>query len=114
MHELSLSLNILDLVERSVDKEKFRQVCEVRIEVGMLSGVDAGNLEEMLKMVAATTDYSKVRWVMTQKGASGFCENCCLQFPMTYLWDVCPRCGRRAGKITEGDDVEVSSIIVLE
>lgn len=114
MHELSLSLNILDLVERSVDKGKVRQVCEVRIEVGLLSGVDAGNLEEMLKMVAATTEYADVRWVMTQKDASGFCEKCGLPFPMTYLWDVCPRCGQRAGKITEGDDVEVASIIVLE
>jgi hydrogenase nickel incorporation protein HypA/HybF len=114
MHELSLSLNILDLVERSVDRKQVKAVHEVLIEVGTLSGVDTGILEQALGMVAAKTSFSGVRWVLQERKAFGFCGSCVTNFPMAYLWDPCPACGRRAVKIAEGDDLEVISIIVSE
>jgi hydrogenase nickel incorporation protein HypA/HybF len=114
MHELSLSLNILDLVERSLDRQKGQKVHEVRIEVGMLSGVDAGILGEALRMISSKTEFSNVVWRLEPKNAFGFCHDCGKKFPMTYLWDLCPGCGRGAEKITEGDDLEVVSIIVSE
>ncbi len=114
MHELSLSLNILDLVERSVGPGSGKQVHEVRISVGKLSGVEATILEEALRMVSAHTAFASTVWVMTQKPAAGLCSSCGMNFPMEYLWDVCPACGGRALKITEGDDLEVDSIIISE
>jgi hydrogenase nickel incorporation protein HypA/HybF len=114
MHELSLSLNILDLVGRSVDQRKVKNVHEVRISVGQLSGVDASILEEALKMVSSKTDFAATVWVLTQKKAFGICSGCKIKFPMAYLWDPCPDCRSRAEKITEGDDLEVESIIISE
>jgi hydrogenase nickel incorporation protein HypA/HybF len=114
MHELSLSLNILDLVDRSVDRQKVKTVHEVHIEVGTLSGVEPGILEEALLMVAAKTAFSTAKWILQPKQAFGFCDHCGSKFQMAYLWDPCPDCGNRTAKIVEGDDLEVVSIIISE
>jgi hydrogenase nickel incorporation protein HypA/HybF len=112
MHELSLSLNILDLVDKSAGEGNAGKVHEVNIEVGGLSGVDGGILEEALRMVSSKTTFSKVRWTLIYRQAFGSCEKCSERFPMSYLWDACPSCGQRAAKITEGGDLEVVSIIL--
>jgi hydrogenase nickel insertion protein HypA len=114
MHELSLSLNILDLVERSAGEGNSGKVHVVNIEVGGLSGVDAGTLEEALRMVSSKTAFSKVNWALIHRQAFGFCEKCNEKFPMSYLWDACPSCGQRASKISEGGDLEVVSIILSD
>lgn len=114
MHELSLSLSILDLVERSAGEGNAGKVQEVNIEVGGLSGVDAAILEEALRMVSSKTAFAKVRWTLIRRQAFGSCEKCSRKFPMSYLWDVCPSCGRRADKITEGGDLEVVSILLSD
>ena len=114
MHELSLSLDIIDLVARSVEEQGGGKVDEVRIEVGILSGADTGVLEEALKIVSSKTAFSGVRWILQPKEAMGRCDACQSDFPMKYLWDVCPGCGRSASKITEGNDLQVSSILVSD
>lgn len=114
MHELSLSLNILDLVDRSAGVGNAEKVYEVNIEVGGLSGVDAGILDEALRMVSAKTAFSKVRWKIIHRQAVGICKNCEERFPMSYLWEACPLCGGRSSKIAEGGDLEVVSIVVSD
>jgi hydrogenase nickel incorporation protein HypA/HybF len=114
MHELSLSLSIIDLVDKSIGNANAGKVHEVNIEVGELSGVDAGILEEALRMVSSKTAFAKVRWRLTRRQAVGFCEECRENFPMVYLWDGCPACGRRPSKIVEGADLDVVSILVSD
>jgi Zn finger protein HypA/HybF involved in hydrogenase expression len=69
MHELSLSLNILDLVDKSAGEGNAGKVHEVNIEVGGLSGVDGGILEEALRMVSSKTTLFTVRLLAPVKNA---------------------------------------------
>lgn len=111
MHELSLAYEVIELAKREVAKNKVSTIFEMEIEVGYLSGVEAGAFQSALEMVAKNTllEHTLVR--IDRQLAKGSCGTCNLEFEMKERMATCPACHRFPSEIKGGDAFRVTSIL---
>jgi hydrogenase nickel incorporation protein HypA/HybF len=112
MHEFSLVLNIIDIVTEYAVKENAKEVKEVEIEVGELSGVVYDALEFALQMaVKGTIMENSVVHIRLIKGLAR-CTECFHEFETDSLFESCPKCNTCAPDIIRGKELRVKSILI--
>jgi hydrogenase nickel incorporation protein HypA/HybF len=112
MHEFSLVLNIIDIVTEYAVKENAKEVKEVEIEVGELSGVVIEAMEFALQTAVKGTlmEHSAVH-IQEIKGLAR-CHSCLNEFETDSLFKPCPKCHTCAPDIIKGQELRVKSIVV--
>jgi hydrogenase nickel incorporation protein HypA/HybF len=55
MHELSLAGGILRVLEQTRERDPFERITQLRLEVGVLAGVEIESLRFALSSIAANT-----------------------------------------------------------
>ena len=112
MHELSLALAILEMAGKEVAKSNGGKVCELTLEVGVFSGVDAEALEFALAMSVKNTIFEGSSIRIIPKEGKGICANCGNEFGMAETWSRCPRCSGPADRIVQGEELRFLSLTV--
>lgn len=112
MHELSLALNILDIVREECLRAGSQKVEEVVILFGALSGVDAEALTTCLHVVSRDTLMQDARIRLDRQLGRGFCFGCGKSFEMEEILTVCPGCFQPATDLMEGQEMRIDSIVV--
>jgi hydrogenase nickel incorporation protein HypA/HybF len=112
MHELSIALSIIDLVEEETRKAGGTLITEVQLEVGMLAGVDFKALELAIEMAKQNTmlEHSVIR--IDKIPGKGRCKKCNTGFSLDDLISSCPVCHNHAIELMQGGELRVESIIV--
>ena len=112
MHEFSLVLNIIDIVTEYAVKENAKDVKEVEIEVGQLSGVVIDAMEFALQSAVKGTimEHSAVH-IQEIKGMAR-CTSCLHEFETNSLFKPCPKCKTCAPDILKGKELRVKSIVI--
>lgn len=112
MHEFSLVLNIIDIVTEYAIKENAKEVKEVEIEVGELSGVVIDAMEFALQTaVKGTLIEHSVVHIQEIKGMAR-CTSCLHEFETDSLFKPCPQCKTCAPDIIHGKELRVKSIVI--
>ncbi|NVO18157.1 MAG: hydrogenase maturation nickel metallochaperone HypA [Bacteroidetes bacterium] len=112
MHELSLAMDVVDLVLGEAEKKKVSSVLEVEIEIGDISGVEYETFRTAMEIsVKGTLLESTVLQLNRVKGM-GKCSNCSHVFEMEQRVALCPLCSHFAGKIISGTEFRIVSLIV--
>jgi hydrogenase nickel incorporation protein HypA/HybF len=112
MHEFSLVLNIIDIVTEYAVKENAKEVKEVEIEVGELSGVVIDALEFALQTaVKGTLMEHSVVHIQFVKGLAR-CHECLHEYETQSLFKPCPKCHTCAPDIVRGKELRVKSIVI--
>ncbi len=111
MHELSLALEVIDLVSKETQKKSLSRVFEMEIEVGTLSGVEAETFQSALEMVVKGTLLEDAKIQINQTFAVGTCSDCQKDFNMKERMATCPDCRSYPSKIIGGDQFRVVSIL---
>ena len=80
MHELSLAMEVIELVQHEADKNGVSIIEEILIEVGDLCGVEADIFQSALEIVIKDTllENASVRIIRTP--GKGKCSACNLEF----------------------------------
>jgi len=112
MHELSLALNVLELVQEECLKAEAVHVAELVITAGTLSGVDEEALTACLVIAAKGTVLENARIIISRKTGTGFCTNCRSTFPMEDILTLCPECHQAPSRLLDGQDLQVESLMV--
>lgn len=112
MHEFSLVLNIIDIVTEYAVKENAKEVKEVDIEIGELSGVVYDALEFALQTAVKGTimEHSAVH-INLIKGLAR-CTECSHEYETDSFFKPCPKCNTCAPDIIKGKELRVKSIII--
>jgi hydrogenase nickel incorporation protein HypA/HybF len=112
MHEFSLVLNIIDIVTEYALKENAKEVMEVEIEVGELSGVVYDALEFAIQAAVKGTlmEHSSVHIALI-KGLAR-CTECLHEYETDSLFKPCPECKNCAPDIVRGKELRVKSIVI--
>jgi hydrogenase nickel incorporation protein HypA/HybF len=112
MHEFSLVLNIIDIVTEYAVRENAKEVKEVEIEVGALSGVVYDALEFALQTAVKGTimEHSDVQ-INLIKGLAK-CTECSYEYETDSLFKPCPNCKNCAPDIIKGKELSVKSIVI--
>lgn len=112
MHELSIALNILDIVQEECMKAGSKRVLEVVVRIGDLSGVDAQALTTSLRIAANETLMQGATIRIEKKTGKGYCSTCNKEFAMNDILSVCPACFQPAAELLEGQEMELLEIVV--
>ena len=112
MHEMSLAEGILQIVEDTANKQGFRRVTEVRLEIGALSGVEVEALNFCLDMVLKGSVADGARVELERLPGRGYCLTCGETVEIQALYDACPQCGGYQVQATGGTEMRVKDLLV--
>ena len=114
MHELGIVVHVIKQVEELAKKNNVKEVKEVTLEVGEVSGVVKEYFVDAFDWAKKKTEYMKECKLVyiTIEGIS-YCEDCKETFKTTEYGKTCPKChGGRTYLIT-GRDVSIRDIKVI-
>lgn len=114
MHEASLAGGILQLVEEAAQRENFRRVSLLRIEVGQLANVELSALQFSLMAIAPGTVLNEARFEFEQPEGQAWCMACSLTVAMPERGCACPQCGGYQLQPTGGTSLRVIDMLVQD
>jgi hydrogenase nickel incorporation protein HypA/HybF len=112
MHEMSIAESILQIVEDAAAKQGFKRVTEVRLEIGVLSGVEPDALGFCLDVVLKDSVAEGARIEMELLPGQGYCIDCSATVPINALYDACIECGSYKVEATSGKEMRVKDLLV--
>ena len=112
MHEMSIALNILDIVEQSARHHAALKVTDISIEVGALAGVLIPSLEFCLDTAKQHTVARSARIQIHEISGQGRCPKCGKTFSMELPIMSCPQCENGYLRAISGDELRIKAIEV--
>ena len=112
MHELSIAMNILEIVQEECRKAGSEKVVELILEVGDLSGVDVEALTTCLQIASRETLLDGASMVINRHPGKGYCGKCGEEFVMEDILSLCPFCFQPAVELREGQEMRIEEISV--
>lgn len=110
MHELSIALNIINLVEDAIKEKEPVKVVEVELEIGKLAGIDTRSLVTALETASIHTPLSQARYRIKILPAIAKCKTCGLKFNLKNYLSSCPACKSYETEIINGKELKLKTI----
>lgn len=114
MHELGIVVHVIKQVEELAKKNNVKEVKELTLEVGEVSGVVKQYFVEAFEWSKKKTEYMKdckLNYVVIQ--GITYCENCQKTYSTTQYGKTCPFCGSGNTYLVVGRDVAIKDIKVI-
>ncbi len=112
MHEMALAEGILQIIEDAAAQQGFKRVTEVRLEIGVLAGVEVEALSFCLDMVLKESVAEGARLELEKISGQGYCLGCGETVPVNALYEACPKCGSYQVQATGGTEMRVKDLLV--
>lgn len=109
MHELSIALNIVDIVSEEARKNNANSVDKVVLEIGTLAGVEMQAFSFAWNEAITDTVLSNAEKQIVAIEGLGLCKHCGKEFKLIEKYTPCPECGV-PGIILKGDSLRIKSI----
>lgn len=113
MHEVSLAVEIVRMVEASASREHFTRVSTLRLEAGALAGVEVSALRFALEATAPGSCLDGARIEIEEPTGLAWCARCAAEVVIDSRADPCPRCGGYPVQVTGGGELRVLDLVVL-
>jgi hydrogenase nickel incorporation protein HypA/HybF len=115
MHELSIALSILDVVEEEVERRGNVHVETIHLRLGPLAGVVKDALLSAFELASEQTDFYQCSLVIEDVPISIHCSHCNTERPVRSMQCLqCVDCGTPASEIVHGRDLQVSALELTE
>lgn len=112
MHELSVAMSIVELVEERAQAEKGERVTSVELEIGAMAGIVREALEFAWEPATNKTMLEgselKISWIETESK----CLDCNHLYHPDSSFDPCPKCGSYRSEILKGRELRVSAFFL--
>jgi hydrogenase nickel incorporation protein HypA/HybF len=112
MHELSLVMSIVDLVEERAAMHHAREIESINLEIGELAGIDWSVLEFAWKSATSGTMLENAECIIEKVNGEAECLDCGIKFHAGTLYEPCPRCGQFLTEIRNGRQFRVKSFSI--
>ncbi len=111
MHELSIALEILDIVGREARKHGAARVKEVRLRIGDLSGVETGSLSFSFDAVKGEKEMTRDAVLVVESLPVRIrCTPCAEEFSGAGHSVMCPVCRGFDTRLLQGEELEIGEI----
>lgn len=108
MHELSITQNIVSIVN---EKAGGRKVLRVQLEIGTMSAVVPDSVRFCFDVCAKGTSLDGADLEIVEVTPKGLCNSCALEFPLDLLAAHCP-CGSRDIVCIAGQELKIKEMEV--
>ena len=112
MHEMSLAMGVLQIVEEAARAQRFRRVRSVLLEIGELSMVEVEAMRFCFDAVSRGTLAEGAVLNVVEVAGQGLCFNCNMTVPLAALYDPCPACGGHPVQATGGTEMRMKELEV--
>ena len=110
MHELSIAMNIVEIVEENAAAHKVNLVSDVEIDVGLMSGVVIDALRFALEEAVKSSVMESAKISINEIPAKSKCLACSHEFEPEDIIAVCPECGHLYADIISGKELKIKKI----
>lgn len=110
MHELSIAIEITEIVQEEAKKAEASSISKVELEIGTLSGVEFDALQFAMTEAVNGTMLEKTEIVYHIITAKAVCEDCCNDFDTEDHFNVCPVCNSNNTNFICGKELKIKSI----
>lgn len=107
---MSLTINILEIVEENAEKYNAKIVQEIELDVGELSGVEYDALTFAFEHAQKTEKLKNAKLVVNKIKGLAVCKSCKHKFETADLFTVCPVCGKFDMDFVQGKEFKIKSI----
>lgn len=112
MHELSIATSILKTSEHEVEKIKGRNVAEIFLEIGKISGVEISSLEFVWDQCMKDTVLENAKVHIAEPDGKARCAECNNEFRIEKIYDFCDRCHSPFKEILSGKEMKIKKLII--
>ena len=113
MHELSIAMNILDIVAQTCREQGYPRVDSVSVRIGRASGIMTEALQFAFECARAGTVADQARILIEEIPVGGQCRECGKDFQVDEAFVfACPLCGGSSFQITSGHELEIAELEV--
>lgn len=110
MHELTITMNILNIVEENARDLKAKIVHEIEIDVGELSGIDSDALQFAMQCTVKSGLLEHAKLVINKIPAMARCKTCKREFAISDYYAECPECNSFDHDLYQGKELKIRSI----
>lgn len=110
MHELSLTMDILEIVEKNAENLKAKIVHEIEMDVGELSGVEYDALIFAFENAPKSEILKNVKLIINKIPVKAVCNSCKHEFEECDYYTPCPKCNSFDINIEQGKEFKIKSI----
>jgi hydrogenase nickel incorporation protein HypA/HybF len=111
MHEMAVTMSMLDLVLEEAAKAGAGRVTKVNLVLGAMTGVVDRCVETNFELLSKSTPAEGAVLAFRNVPSQARCRRCGHVFPPADLW-ACPRCQSAEFELIAGDELYVESIEV--
>lgn len=112
MHEMSIAMNIVEIVSTTVRENKAEKVNSIDLEIGDLSGILVDSLSFCFDAACNGTPVEGAVLNIKEISGKGRCIECGHEFPVEVFIAVCPNCNSMSTEIISGKELSIKSINV--
>lgn len=109
MHEASIALSILDIVQSKCQEEGCSSVDSIRVRIGKAAGILPDSLIFAFDSAKDNTVAKNATLAIETVPVGGTCHDCKKEFTVEDVQYVfsCPLCGSKSFEITSGREMEI-------
>lgn len=110
MHEFSIAVNIVEMIEENAAKENVKKVEKFELDIGTLSGVIIDALEFALDEAVKNTICEMAERKINEIKAKARCNDCGEIYNLVDYFVPCPECGGYRNEVITGKEIRLKSI----
>jgi len=112
MHELSLAMSVMDIVEREAQRLDNSNIKAIEIEVGDFAGVELSSFRFSMEAVIRSSPFDKAEARIIQVPAVAEGNSCGVKFNASSRFCCCPECGEYGISLVQGTEFRLTAIIL--
>jgi len=114
VHELGIAQSIVDKVLAKMTAEGYPEIVAIGLRIGALTDVVPDALTFGFESSVVGTPLARTRLAIETVPVAGVCETCGRTCAVEEFLFVCPHCGSRDIRMTQGDELEIAYIEIPE
>jgi len=109
MHEMTIAMNIVDIVCQKANDENAHKINSVELEIGELSGIMIDSLEFCFEAACKNTIADGAELNIHKIKAEAFCKSCNNNFCIDSDFSPCPICDNFNFELLKGKELSIKS-----
>lgn len=112
MHEFSIASSLIEIANKTAEKEGGGKILEIEVEIGQLAGVVINSLAFAFESITRGSGMDDVKLTIREITGQARCVGCKVEFDTSDYLGQCPECGEFNPEIIQGRELSVKSIVI--